>query len=73
MENAKVFGLVEPHLCLACPFGQKTRVRMGDGTIRPAISCRRKDCDNQIHDPEAECNKTGKVEIKPFINYPVVG
>jgi len=45
-RELKVVRLLEPDLCLDCPFAKEADVKTQDGSEQRMVYCRRLDCDN---------------------------
>lgn len=45
-RQLKIVRLLEPELCLECPFMRMAEVETADGSLQRMIFCRRLDCDN---------------------------
>ncbi len=45
-RKLKIVRLLEPELCLDCPFARIADVENADGECQRMIHCRRLDCDN---------------------------
>lgn len=44
--SLRIVRLLEPALCLDCPFASMADVEMSDSSTRRMLHCRRLDCDN---------------------------